>query len=211
MYLLGAVLVSIYYQKHESATPHWLSSCLDGRLSKDEVEKFLDEYTGPDGLVVARSPNRNIFERGVIRLAESIAGRSRVRKWTSMASYSLKPEGKKIAVALSDEFYPSDLGVNEEYLRPEKIEADDGILGRTIGERFVLYGAFLGLTVYVWWDLFHRVQFAKPDSFGLGVDAIGIIFTVLGWTLYMPDRVYLLAARIVYWRKLRREDKSKDL
>jgi hypothetical protein len=43
----------------------------------------------------------------VIRLAESIAARSRVRKWTSMASYSLKPEGKKIAVALSDEFYPS--------------------------------------------------------------------------------------------------------
>jgi hypothetical protein len=205
-YLLGAVLVSIYYQKHESATSDWLSSCLDGRLSKDEVEKFLDEYTGSDGLVVAESPHRNIFEKGVIRLAESIAGRNRVRKWISNASYSLRPDGRRIAVALSDEFYPSDLGVNEEYLRPEKIEADDGILGRTIGERFVLYGAFLGLTVYVWWDLFHR---ALSDSLGLGVDLIGVIVTVFGWTLYMPDRVYSLIARVVYWRKLRREAKLK--
>ncbi len=206
MYLLGAVLISIHYQKHESATGDWLSSCLDGRLSKDEVEKFLNEYTGPDGLVVSASAHRNIFERAVIRLAESIAGRTRVRKWISTANYSLRPEGKRIALALSDEFYPSALGVNEQYLRPEKIEADHGILGRAIGERFVLYGAFLGMTVYVWWDLFHR---ALSDSLGLGVDVIGIILSVFGWTLYMPDRVYLLAARIVYWRRLRREATSK--
>src|SRR5207253_6810663 len=59
MYLLGAALISIYYQRHESATSDWLSRCLDGRLSKDEVEKFLGEYTGPEGLVVARSPERS--------------------------------------------------------------------------------------------------------------------------------------------------------
>ena len=181
---------------------------MDRRLSKDEIEKFLAEYTGPDGLVLAQSPHRSIFERAVIRLAESITGRSRVGKWLSRASYSLRPEGNRIALALADGFHPSDLGVNEEYLRPERIEADDGILGRAITERVVLYGAFLGLTVYVWWDLFRSVP---SDSFRAGVDLVGILFTVFGWTLYMPDRVYSLMARIVYWRKLRRGDKSKDL
>jgi hypothetical protein len=188
-----------------------LSSCLDGRLSKDEVEKFLNEYTGPDGLVVSESAHRNIFERAVIRLAESIAGRTRVRKWISMVSYSLRPEGKRIAVALSDEFYPSALGVDEEYLRPEKIEADHGILGRAIGERFALYIGFLGITVYIWWDFFRRVRFSAFDSAGVVLDAIGIIISVFGWTLYMPDRVYSLIARVVYWRKLIREAKSKVL
>ncbi len=206
MYMLGAVLISIYYQKHESATSDSLSSCLDRRLSKDEIEKLLAEYTGPDGLVLAQSPHRSIFERAVIRLAESITGRSRVGKWLSRASYSLRPEGKRIALALADEFHPSDLGVNEEHLRPEKIEADDGILGRAITERLVLYGAFLSLTVYVWWDLFRSVP---SDSLRTGVDLVGILFTVFGWTLYMPDRVYSLMARVVYWRKLRREAKSK--
>jgi hypothetical protein len=209
MYLLGAVLISIYYQKHESATSDWLSSCLDGRLSKDEVEKILGEYTGPDGLVVAQSAHRNIFERTVIRLAESIAGRSRVRKWISNASYSLRPEGKRIAVALSDEFRPSALGVNEQYLRPEKIEADDGVLGRAIVERFVFYGVFLAVTIYVWSDFFRRVRFNAFDSVGVFVDAIGILVSIFGWTIYMPDRLYALIVRVVYWRKLRRETKSK--
>src|SRR5438034_4057640 len=201
MYFLGAVLVSIECHKHDAATSHSLDSCLDGRLSKDEIEKFLGEYTGPDGLVVAESPHRSIFERGVIGLAESIVGRRRVGKWLSRASYSLRPEGKRIALALADEFYPSDLGVNEEYLRPEKIEADDGILGRAITERLVLYGAFLGVTVYVWWDFFRRVRFASFDSLGVGVDVVGIMLAMFGWTLYMPDRIYSLIARIAYWRK----------
>src|SRR3989442_7807504 len=147
MYLLGAALISIHYQKHESATSDWLSSCLDGRLSKDEVELFLGSYTGPEGLVVARSPDRSILDRGFIRLAELIAGKGRVRKWLSRASYSLTPEGKKIAVTLADEFYPWQLGVDEEYLRPEKIEADDGILGRAIAERIAILGGVVGVTV----------------------------------------------------------------
>jgi len=39
---------------------------------------------------------------------------------------------------------------------------------------------------------------------------IGILVTVFGWTLYMPDRIYSLIARVVYWRKLRREAKEKS-
>jgi len=210
VYLLGAVLISIYYQKHESASSDSLSSCLDGRLSKDEVEKFMGEYSGNEGLVIVEQPRWNIVERGLMRLAEKLGGqrgRNRVRKWLYRANYSLTPEGKRIALALSDEFYPSDLGVNEEYLRPEKIEADDGILGRAITERLALYGAILGVTIYVWWDLF---RVSPSDSLRIGVDAVGILLTVFGWALYMPDRVSSLIARIVYWRKLRREGaKSK--
>ena len=205
MYLLGAALISIYYQKHESATSDWLSSCLDGRLSKDEVEKFLGDYTGPEGLVIARSPERSILDRGLIRLAELLAGKSRVRKWLSRASYSLTPEGKRIAVTLADEFYPSQLGVNEEYLRPEKIEADDGVLGRAIVERIAILSAFLGITAYVWWDFFRRVPFTSSDSFGTAVAALSFVLTILGWVFYVLFRLPNLVIRLAYWRKLRRE------
>ena len=209
MYLLGAALISIHYQKHESATSDWLSSCLDGRLSKDEVELFLGSYTGPEGLVVARSPDRSILDRGFIRLAELIAGKGRVRKWLSRASYSLTPEGKKIAVTLADEFYPWQLGVDEEYLRPEKIEADDGILGRAIAERIAILGGFVGITVYVWWDLFHKLQFTPSDSVGIGVGGIGFVLSILGWAFYLPYRLPSLLTRVAYWRKLRK-DESKE-
>ena len=211
VYLLGAVLVSIYYQKRESASSEVLSTCLDGRLSREEVESFMGEYAGIDGLVTVQTPDWNIIQRGLMRLAEKIRGpkgRNRMRKWLYSATYSLTPEGKKIALGLADQFYPSDLGVNEEHLRPEKIEADDGVLGRAIVERVVLFGAFLGLTVYIWWDLFHS---APSDSLRIGVDAIGVLITVLGWILYMPSRISNLAARILYWRRLRREEESKPL
>src|SRR2546425_2450381 len=205
MYLLGAALMSIHYQKHESATSHYLSGCLDGRLSKDEIEKFLGDYTGPDGLLVARSVDRSIIDRALIRFTELLAGRNRVRKWLSSASYSLTPEGKRIVASLADEFYPSELGVNEEYLRPEKIEADDGVLGRAIAERVIIFGAFVTITAYVWFDLFHKLRFAPSDSVGIVVDVISVMLTILGWSFYMPSRFANLLIRIMYWRKLRKE------
>jgi len=140
VYLLGAVLISIHYQKHESATSDWLSRCVDGRLSKDEVEKVLGDYIGKDGLVLATTPERSILDRGIIRLAELLAGRNRVRRWLSNASYSLTPEGKKIVLSLLEEFHPTELGVNDEYLRPEKVEADEGVLVRAIVERVGILG-----------------------------------------------------------------------
>jgi len=196
MYLLGGALISIYYQKQESATSDWLSSCLNERLSKDEVEKFLGDYTGPDGLVVARSVERSILDRGLIWLAELVAGKGRVRKWLSMASYSLSPEGKRIAVTLADEFYPADLGVNEENLRPEKIEADDGTLGRAIVERVAVLGALVGITAYSWWDFF-----LLPSD----VNAILSGLTIPVWIFYVFSRLPNLLTRLAYWRNLRRE------
>ena len=205
MYLLGAALMSIHYQKHESATSDYLSRCLDGRLSKDEVEKFLGDYTGPEGLLVATSVDRSIIDRALIRLGELLAGRNRVRKWLSNASYSLTPEGQRIVGSLADEFYPSELGVNEEYLRPEKIEADDGVLGKAIAERVIIYGAFVGITAYVWFDLFHKLRFNSSDSLGIVFDLISMALTIFGWSLYMPSRLANLFNRIIYWRKLRKE------
>ncbi len=205
IYLLGATLISIYYQKHESATSDWLSNCLDGRLSKDEVERFLGNYTGPDELVLPSSVGRSILDRGIIRVAELIVGRDRVKRWLSRASYSLTAEGKRIAITLAKDFYPTDLGVNEEYLRPEKIEADDGVLGRAIAERLILLGAFFGITVYVWWDLFRKLRFTPSDSVGIGVGVIAFVLSIGGWVFYFPYRVPNLLTRIAYWRKLRRE------
>jgi hypothetical protein len=205
MYLLGAVLISIKYQKKESATSSWLSNCLDGRLSKDELEEFLDNYKGSDGLVIASSVERSILDRGMIRLGELTVGRDRVKKWLSKASYSLTPEGKRIAVTLADDFSPADLGVNEEYLRPEKIEADEGVLNRAIAERAVFLSIFIGITAYVWWDFFHRLKFAPSDSVGIALDVISFVATIIGWTIYIPFRLPYLLTRIAYWRKLRKE------
>ncbi len=148
VYLLGGALISIYYQKDESASSNWLSDCLGGRLSKDEVEKFLGNYTGLDGLVVPRSVERTVLDRGLIRLGEMLLGKNRVRKWLSKATYSLTPEGKRIAVSLSKEFHPSALGVDEEYLRPEKIEADHGVLGQMITQRVAILTVLIGITAY---------------------------------------------------------------
>ncbi len=205
MYLLGAALISIYYQKHESANSDWLSQCLDGRLSKDEVEKFLAEYTGPEGLVVARLPERSSIDTALMRLAELIAGKDRVTKWLSRASYSLTPEGKRIAVTLADEFYPANLGVNEEYLRPEKIEADDGILGRAIVERIAVLGTFVGISTYVWWDFLHKLRITPSDSTGIVVDGVASILAIFGWVFYVPFRIPNLLTRIAYWRRLQNE------
>src|SRR6266581_5887452 len=170
VYLLGAVLISIHYQKHESATSDWLSRCVDGRLSKDEVEKVLGDYIGKDGLVLATTPERSILDRGIIRLAELLAGRNRVRRWLSNASYSLTPEGKKIVLSLLEEFHPTELGVNDEYLRPEKVEADGGVLVRAIVERVGILGVLVVVPVYSWLDLFRKLNYAPSDTVGIAVD-----------------------------------------
>jgi hypothetical protein len=208
MYLLGAALISIHYQKHESATSGWLSNCLDGRLSKDGVEQFLAEYTGPEGLVVARSPDWPILDRALIKLAKALVGRRRVRKWLSNASYSLTPDGKRIALTLLDEFVPLEFGVNEQYLRPEKLEADDGILGRALLERFVILGVFIAVPAYSWWDLFRKLNLAPSDAVGIAVDLIMFIATFVGLIFYGIFRLPGLLTRIVYWRKVRRSLQS---
>ncbi len=210
MYMLGGTLISIYYQKHESATSDWLSSCLDGRLSKDEVETFLTEYAGPDGLVLARSVDRTLLDRGFIRLGEFLLGKNRVRRWLSKATYSLTPEGKRIAVALAKEFHPSALGVDEEYLRPEKIEADEGVLGRAIAERIGSFGVLIGLLVYGWSDLFRKLNFAPSDTLGIAVDLLIFIIGLLGSILFGIFRLPSLLVRIAYWRKLRRETRPEN-
>lgn len=205
VYLLGAVMISIHYQKHESATSDWLSRCVDGRLSKNEVEKLLGDYAGPDGLVVATSPERSILDRGFIRLAELLAGKNRVRRWLSRASYSLTPEGKKIVLSLLDEFHPTELGVNEEYLRPEKVEADDGVLGRAIVERVVILAVLVGVPVYSWSDLFRKLNYAPSDTVGIAVDLVMFFGTFFALIFFVLLRLPNLLTRIAYWRKLRKE------
>jgi hypothetical protein len=200
MYLLGGTLISIYYHNAESATSRDLSLCLDGRLSKDEVEQLLTEYTGPDGLVVAESIDRNAIDRAFIRLGELLFGKNRVRKWLSKATYSLTSEGKRIAMSLSEDFYPMNLGVNEQFLRPEKIEADDGVLGRAIAVRVSVLAVLVGVTGYLWWDILH-VTALNPT---VAVAAtIAVALDVVIWVFYVLFRLPNLVSRIRFWLELR--------
>jgi len=210
LYFLGAALVSLHYQKHESAASNWLSSCLGGRLSKDEIEKFLANYSGPEGLVVAQTVDRPRLERALIRLAQAVAGKDMVAKWLSRVSYSLSPRGKKIATTLSEQFYPSELGVNENFLRPEKIEAEHGELGRAIGVRLLLGSGLIGLTVYAYWDLFRVARYAPTNTVELVADVIAAMLGSMGCVYWGALRLPNLLIRISYWTKLRRLDRKNE-
>ena len=210
VYFLGGALVSLYYQKHESASSRWLSDCLGGRLSKDEIGEFLGNYIGSDSLVLAHPVERSSLDQAFVRIGTALAGKERVRRWMSKASYSLTPEGRRIAKTLASEFYPENLGVFEEYLRPEKIEADDGILGRAIVARIAIVSILIGFFVYGWLDVFDKVGLAPTSSVGIAIGLLTFIVGLLGSVFYGIFRVPGLLARLGYWRKLRREEQVES-
>jgi len=209
VYLLGGVLVSLHYQKHESATSGWLSNCLGGRLSKDEVEEFLGKYAGSDSLVLVHPVDRSPLDRALVRLGIALAGKERMRRWMSKVSYSLTPEGERIGQNLVSEFFPENLGVDEDYLRPEKIEADDGILGRAIAQKIAIIGLLVGFLVYGWSDLLLKLRLASSDTLGITIDLILLLIGFPGSILYGISRGPGLLVRIAYWRKLRQEEKEE--
>ncbi len=211
LYLLAGTLVSLHYQKQESAASHWLSACLRGKLMGDEVESFLSNYAGPEGLVVTQPIQRNFLERAIIRFAKLVAGKERVAKLLSKASYSLTTRGANIANTLAEQFAPTDLGVNENFLRPEKIEAEHGELGRAIIIRLLVASGLIGLTVYSYWDLFRVARYAPLNTLELVADVVAAMIGSMGSVFWATMRLPNLLIRISYWISLRRLTRKTDI
>jgi hypothetical protein len=148
MYYLGALLISLHYQKEASASSNTLSSCLYGRLYPKEVDQLMKNYSGQSGLVLIEHSELGPIERILDSVGQFFKGKLGTARWASLsrASYSLTPEGERVADKLADQFYPDDLGVDRDYLHDEYLEVEEGALtSKIIKQVLILSGlvAFL--------------------------------------------------------------------
>jgi hypothetical protein len=180
MYYLGALLISLHYQKEASASSNTLSSCLYGRLYPQEVDQLMKNYSGQSSLVLIEHSELGPIERILDSVGQFLKGKLGTARWASFSrvSYSLTPEGERVADKLADQFYPDDLGVDREYLHDEYLEVEEGALtSKIVKQIFVLSGlaAFLLLLLF---------QSATTTNALIGkVGFAGILITAMGLTI----------------------------
>jgi hypothetical protein len=201
MYYLGALLISLRYQEEASASSNTLSSCLYGRLYPQEIDQLMKNYSSQSGLVLIEHSELGPVERILHSLGHFFKGRFSTDRWASFsrASYSLTPEGERVAEKLADQFSPEDLGVDREYLQDEFLEVEEGTLTSKIVTRVLIVGGLVG---FVAWALIQPATtlsalVGKLAFAFLGIAAMGM--TIRGiWN------------RMILRREQKLQDKRED-
>ncbi len=181
MYCLGALLMSLHYQKDASASSNTLSSCLYGRLYPKEVDQLMKNYSGQSGLVLVEHSEPGPVERILDSIGQFFKGKLGTTRWASFSkvSYSLTPEGERVADKLADQFYPDDLGVDREYLHDEYLEVEEGALTSKIVKQVLILSGLAAILL-----LLLLQSAATPSAMTGKVAFAGIVIVAMGLTIH---------------------------